>query len=67
MFDYCLWRRDEQLKACEIFVEEWNEEVAIASAVAGEDVCKKERGGICAMTKVDITFGDYVGKKPQKA
>ena len=67
MFDYCLWRRDQQLLACAEFVEEWNEEVAIASAVAGEDVCKKERGGICAMTTVDITFGDYVGRKPQKA
>ena len=67
MFDYCLWRRDEQRKQCDIFVQEWNEEVAIASAVAGEDVCKKERGGICIMTKVDITFGDYVGRKPQKA
>ena len=67
MFDYCLWRRDEQLKRCALFVEEWNEEVAIASAVAGEDVCKKEKGGICFMTTVDITFGDYTGTKAMKA
>jgi hypothetical protein len=23
MFDYCLWRRDEQLDTCEDFVDEW--------------------------------------------
>ena len=67
MFDYCLWRRDQQLEVCAEFVVEWNEAVAEASVEAGEDVCKRERGGICAMTKVDITFGDYVGKKPNKA
>ena len=39
MFDYCLWRRDVQLKKCEDFVKEWQEEVALASNDAGEDVC----------------------------
>ena len=62
MFDYCIWRRDVQLDKCEDFVIEWQAEVGLASEAAGEDVCQKERGGVCIKTKVDIEFYDYTGK-----
>ena len=67
MFDYCLWRRDVQLEKCEKFVVEWQAEVAQASVEAGEDVCLKEKGGVCLKTKVDIEFYDYTGKSIKMA
>ena len=46
MFDYCLWRRDEQLEACEEFVAEWE---AATVGDDGEDLCapKKRKMGVC--------------------
>ena len=67
MFDYCIHRRDQQLEKCEDFVEEWQDEVALASERAGEDVCQKKNGDICQKTKVDIEFYDYTGKSAKAA
>ena len=46
---------------------EWQEVVALASEVAGENICAKERGGICQKTKIDVTMGQYTGKMAKKA
>ena len=62
MFDYCLWRRDQQLAACEDFVAQWETVVDAASIEAGEDLCKKRRGDACYKTTVAVTLGDYTGK-----
>ena len=63
MFDYCLWRRDEQLETCEEFVADWEEVVDQATADAGgEDQCAKRRFDVCVKTKVAVTLGDYTGK-----
>jgi len=46
MFDYCLWRRDEQLETCEEFVAEWE---AATVGDDGEDLCapRKRKMGVC--------------------
>ena len=62
MFDYCLHRRDVQLEKCEQFVKEWQTEVELASSAEGDDVCEKQKGGVCVRTTVDIEFYDYTGK-----
>merc|ERR1712079_358951 len=63
MFDYCLWRRDEQLATCEAFVADWEAAVAAATTAAdGEDQCQKIKFGVCVSTKEAITVGDYTGR-----
>merc|ERR1712156_112795 len=70
MFDYCLWRRDQQLDTCEAFVADWESAVNAATAAAdGEDQCvpKRRKQGVCLMTKVDITVGEYTGRNFRRA
>ena len=59
MFDYCLWRRDEQLDACEDFVEDWEAAVQAATDAAdGVDQCAKRKMGVCVRTLVDVIVGE---------
>ena len=68
MFEYCLWRRDQQLVTCEAFVADWVTAVDDASDAAGEDLCRKRKfGGVCVATKVDVTVGNYTGKSIGRA
>merc|ERR1712156_602930 len=69
MFDYCLWRRDEQLETCEAFVADWEDalEAATAAAADGEDQCRKRKHGVCVMTVDAITVGEYTGKNIRRA
>ena len=70
MFDYCLWRRDEQLERCEEFVAEWD---AATFDDAGEDLCapNKRKFGVCLKTTVNVTVGEgeseYTGKNIRAA
>ena len=32
MFDYCIYKRDEQFSACEALVDEWESEIATQGA-----------------------------------
>merc|ERR1712073_28785 len=64
MFDYCLWRRDQQLETCEAFVADWEAAVDAATAADAEgvDQCQKRKLGVCVMTRAAITVGDYTGR-----
>merc|ERR1712223_1538958 len=64
MFDYCLWRRDQQLVACEAFVADWEDAL---EAAGGEDQCAKRKFGVCVRPRVDLTVGDYTGKNIRQA
>ena len=68
MFDYCLWRRDEQLATCEAFVADWEAAVDAATAAAdGEDQCAKRKFDVCVRPRVALTVGDYEGKNIRAA
>ena len=68
MFEYCLWRRDQQLVTCEEFVDDWEAAVEQATLDAnGEDQCRKTKLGVCVATKVDVTVGNYTGRSIGKA
>merc|ERR1712109_251741 len=64
MFDYCLWRRDEQLATCEAFVADWE---AALEAAGGEDQCAKRKFDVCVRPRVDLTVGEYTGKNIRAA